>query len=206
VVGVVTGGVIGCTAVLVHPRIALTAAHCVAPDPPSAIVVGADAATGASILVARARRHPEAAIDPIGSDIAYLVLATPADVAPATIGAIDASDLGGDARVVGFGRSAADDATPAVKRAGTSKIAAVEREAPVRRDLRPVRCIPSSRARWRSSLVIEPRGIGQNVVAWGLRRVALCVSRRSASHSHWHPTAPACRDAGASSTGRAPAA
>ncbi|MBK7533820.1 MAG: S1 family peptidase [Myxococcales bacterium] len=125
VVGIVIGGTIACTGLVVHPRIVLTAAHCIAPTAPSAVLVGSSAATGLAITVMRARRHPHAALDSVGADLAYLVLTRDAAVMPVAIGSLASADVGADVRVVGFGRATPDDVTAGTKREGISRLDAL---------------------------------------------------------------------------------
>lgn len=126
IVGVVIDGLIACTGVVIHPRIVVTAGHCLVPTVPSAVIVGSSTAEGASIPVIRARRHPDADIDTIGSDLAYLVLAADAPVSPVKIGSPSPADVGAEVRVVGFGRTDAKDTTAAIKRQGTSTLDALD--------------------------------------------------------------------------------
>ncbi len=113
-----------CSATLVAPAVLVTAAHCVDPAiAPTHAFFGAAPPTGEQIRVGDVHAHP--AFDPIAlaDDIAVVLLAEPASAAPWPVPE-RALDLlpGTRLRLVGFGRTAADDQQPAGKRTGTTVI------------------------------------------------------------------------------------
>jgi MYXO-CTERM domain-containing protein len=117
-----------CTAAVIAPHTALTAAHCVAGDPLAlrAFFGSALAEGGTAIAVTDARAHP--LFDPGGNDIALVTLADPAPATPLPIaGPLDASLVDTSFRVVGFG-TVGPTGGAGIKRAGTAKIASLGAE------------------------------------------------------------------------------
>jgi MYXO-CTERM domain-containing protein len=118
-----------CTAALIAPHTALTAAHCVAGNPltlraffGSSVLDG-----GTFIAVTNARAHPQ--FNPGSNDIAVVTLADAAPTEPLVLAnPLDASLVGTSLRVVGFGLAGASIGGAGVKRMGTAKIAAVSAE------------------------------------------------------------------------------
>jgi hypothetical protein len=119
-----------CTAAVIGPHTAITAAHCLGRAPTTLrVFFGSSIAYGGLYLqVSDARAHP--AFNPGGGDIALLTLRQRAPVTPLALEpALAASLVGTTIRVVGFGLTAGgaiDDAGD--KRAGTARIAAVQPE------------------------------------------------------------------------------
>ncbi|RMH36534.1 MAG: hypothetical protein D6689_22430 [Deltaproteobacteria bacterium] len=105
VVALSFGGSSFCTGTVVSPHIVVTAAHCVDPAeiPDMWIKVGEHAASGVPIPVVDGVVHAE--YDGGSNDIALLVLAAPAPVRPWPVNrtAFDASWLGREVRLVGYG-------------------------------------------------------------------------------------------------------
>jgi V8-like Glu-specific endopeptidase len=120
-----------CTGVLVAPRVVLTAAHCVegmASRGTLEVVFGPSAAQPAPAIVVESITIDSGYVANSGDgDLAALVLAEPAPVAPIAGPAGNVDALAGSAalRAVGYGVSAATAADPGTKRDGTLALSAV---------------------------------------------------------------------------------
>jgi hypothetical protein len=122
-----------CTATVIGPHTAITAAHCFAGKSPRALRVffgGAVAAGDTFSAVADARNHPAFDAAMFAHDIAMLTFR---DESPATpLGfdtrAIDSSLVGINFSVVGFGTTTSTTADSGSKRIGTARMSAVEAE------------------------------------------------------------------------------
>jgi MYXO-CTERM domain-containing protein len=118
-----------CTAAMIAPHTALTAAHCVAGNPLTLrAFFGSSLDNGGTfIAVTDARAHP--LFDPGGNDIALVTLADAAPAPPLAIATpLDASLVGTSFRVVGFGLAGSNIGGAGVKRMGTARIAALSAE------------------------------------------------------------------------------
>lgn len=128
VVGLVADGRIGCTGVLVAPRVALTAAHCVSRGTPvDRVLVGQSADEGSYVDILRAWIHPSYEVGGSDHDLGVLLLRDPIGVAavPLNEEPLTAADVGRDIRVVGFGAVSADDVSEPRKRQGTAVVGSV---------------------------------------------------------------------------------
>jgi uncharacterized protein (TIGR03382 family) len=121
---------VNCTASVIGPHTAITAAHCVEGRDPRTlrVFVGSSLPGGGVFLsVSDARAHP--GFDPGGRDLAVLTLREASPVAPLALAdMLDASLVGTSFRVVGFGLTGPGLADAGVKREGTARIAAVQAE------------------------------------------------------------------------------
>lgn len=125
VVALVRGDTLVCTGTLVAPRVVLTAAHCVPDGAPPDVVFGATLA-GTRVGVVAAKRHPTFDAATFADDVAMLLLADRAPSGATTWPlATAAPDVGLALRIVGFGRTASGDTSPAAKRVGTTRVASV---------------------------------------------------------------------------------
>lgn len=114
-----------CTASLIAPHTALTAAHCVAGNPLALRAFFGDSIAdgGTFIAVTDARPHPQ--FDPGGNDIAVVTLGEAAPAAALAFAPpLDGSLVGTSFRVVGFG-TIGDLGGAGIKRAGTANVAAL---------------------------------------------------------------------------------
>src|SRR5262249_46643217 len=122
------GGHVFCSATLIADDAALTAAHCVLPDAPDAVLVGPEPSSATRIAVRRTTAHPHFDPDTLADDIALVELEHSAGAAPgvpAHPAKASALALGVTVTVVGFGGTAPVDAVARRRRAGTSVIAGV---------------------------------------------------------------------------------
>lgn len=111
-----------CTASIIAPHTAITAAHCIASTDPLSVRVF----DGSYHAVVDARLHP--GFDPGGRDVAMLRLREPSTVTPLALADIDPADAGSQLRIVGFGLSGPDAGDAGTQRAGTAQLAAVRDE------------------------------------------------------------------------------
>lgn len=127
VVALLQGSTLLCTATLIAPRLLLTAAHCL-PDGgiPVAYFGNVPGDGGPRVAIAAVRRHPAFDAAQLTNDVAMALLAdaAPAGATPWPLPTA-APDAGATLRLVGFGRTAAGDATPPRKRAGTATLSSL---------------------------------------------------------------------------------
>lgn len=126
VVGLVDqDGQLGCTASILGPHTAITAAHCIGtPARKLRAFFGADAAEGGTyIAISDARLHP--LFDPTGHDIAMLTLREEAPVTPLALEANPAV-AGTSIRLVGYGITGGGRSDGGTRREGTARIESVE--------------------------------------------------------------------------------
>jgi secreted trypsin-like serine protease len=126
VVALLQGGKVYCTGVLITKNLVATAAHCVNPTPPEQVYFGSDPSTkkGTFIGVATTRFHPDFDEDSLENDVAVVGLAETAPVAPLNIVTteLDASFVGREIRLIGFGATGPDETNHLRKRSGTTSI------------------------------------------------------------------------------------
>ena len=122
-----------CTGTLVTDRAIVTAAHCLEGGTEASAVtffIGADTrspSAGTALPVASLHSHPQYDGEQLVNDIAVVLLAQPASVAPiARVPSMDASWVGRDALFVGYGVTSANANTSGEKRSVTIPITAVD--------------------------------------------------------------------------------
>ena len=117
-----------CSAVILRPRVAITAAHCGPAARLRALhaVFGAEAASGRRVAILEAKVHPTYEPTTLRDDLALLLLGEDAPES-AELATIDATLVGRDVRLVGFGIVAAGaGATAGTRREGTARIETIE--------------------------------------------------------------------------------
>jgi hypothetical protein len=117
-----------CSGTVIDPHFVLTAAHCVAPPPPSGsrVVVGsAVGSPAASASIATFRAHPAFDSVALTDDAALLVLAEALPVAPVPLGSSPPA-VASDVTVVGWGETTGDAGDYGTKRIGTAIVTAVD--------------------------------------------------------------------------------
>ena len=119
---------IGCTATVIGPHTAITAAHCVAGRMPLGLhaVFGSDVGSATMIEISDARADPSFDGTSFANDLALVTLR---DVSPAPalgIATVDASLVGVTVRTIGFGTTASTATDGGTKRSGTAKVSDVE--------------------------------------------------------------------------------
>lgn len=120
---------VSCTASVIGPHTAITAAHCVADLDlrPLRAVFGASVADGTAIEISDARMHPMFDRTVLAHDLAMLTLREMAPAPPLELDTrtIDSTLVGTELRVVGFGSTAIAAGDSGTKREGTARISAV---------------------------------------------------------------------------------
>ncbi|WP_437791221.1 trypsin-like serine protease [Sorangium sp. So ce693] len=121
VVGIAAGGEVGCTGVIIRPRVVVTAAHCLAGHPDT-VLVGPSAVEGVHVGVAQAWPSPDYRAGAADHDIGLLLLREPLDVAPIPVRAqpLTDEDAGRSVRFVGFGREDVEERGDARRMQGTA--------------------------------------------------------------------------------------
>ena len=119
---------IGCTATMIGPHTAITAAHCVAGRTPLDLhaVFGSDLASATLIAISDARVDPSFDGASFANDLALVTLR---EVSPATaldIATVDASLVGATVHAIGFGTTASTAADGGTKRSGTAQVSDVQ--------------------------------------------------------------------------------
>jgi secreted trypsin-like serine protease len=128
VVALARAGLVSCSATLIAADTALTAAHCVLPDAPDAVLVGAVPSTATSIAVRATRADPRFDPRTLDHDIARVELVAPAGgtpTPPADAHTGEALVAGATITVVGFGATSPADLDPRRRHAGTVRVSEV---------------------------------------------------------------------------------
>ena len=128
VIGLVDdAGEVGCTASVIAPHTAITAAHCVAGRVPLGLhaLFGADVATGTLIMISDAQVDPAFDSMTLANDLALVTLR---DESPGGVIATAAGDgpVGATVETVGFGTTSSTATDGGTKRAGTAKVSDVQ--------------------------------------------------------------------------------
>lgn len=124
-------GAMVCTGTVIAPRVVVTAAHCGVHATSYwdyDVAFGSDVrAAGLRLAVVDARAHPQFDPATFANDIAMLSLADEAPIAPRVLRRtpIASEEVGGEIRVVGYGRTRADATDEGVRRQGTTTLAQV---------------------------------------------------------------------------------
>ena len=123
---------VGCTATVVGPHTAITAAHCFLNKPARSLRVmfGSALADGTYTAVADARTHPSFDPSMLVHDIAMLTFRDDSPASPVAFDTrtIDAALVGTSFRVVGFGSTGGATGDSGTKREGTARVSAVGAE------------------------------------------------------------------------------
>jgi hypothetical protein len=119
---------IGCTATVIGPHTAITAAHCVAGRMPLGLhaVFGSDVASATVVKISDARADPSFDGTSFANDLALITLR---DVSPASaldIATVDTSLVGATVRAIGFGTTTSTATDGGTKRIGAAKVSDVE--------------------------------------------------------------------------------
>jgi trypsin len=122
---------VGCTATMIGPHTAITAAHCIADRDPRGlrVVFGTSVADGGVFdAVSDGRAHPAFDATTLANDVAMLTVRDASPVAPLALDPepLDASLIGTTMRVVGFGTTGAGLTDGGIARAGTARITDVQ--------------------------------------------------------------------------------
>jgi len=119
---------IGCTATVIGPHTAITAAHCVAGRVPLGLraVFGSDLASATLITISDASVDPGFDGTSFANDLALVTLRDVSPAAALDIGTVDASLVGATVHAIGFGTTASTAADGGTKRIGTAKVSDVE--------------------------------------------------------------------------------
>lgn len=128
VVALSHNGVVSCSATLITDTMAMTAAHCVSPQAPDAVLVGAVPANATTIAVRLTKADPGFDAQTLDHDIALVELASSTGVAPTRAADADAAKAlvaGAAVTVVGFGGTGPADTTPRRRRSGGVVVASV---------------------------------------------------------------------------------